>query len=379
MSNRLRVLLDGNSMVLRTGATHLPGIGRTTLELALAFDELNDPSVDIRVLTQTFRGKIPGRLAHLPVRNLFWPIGPRFDWLRQYSPLLKLAMPHDLLHIPYNFARVQRHERTVATIHDAMFFSYPEDALGHAFARQEAPTFARNCLAIAAPSLSAKADIVEYLGVPSEKVTVIPWGVDRTLFNAVDKAGAGDRVAAFTGSQRPYFLSVSCSNGRKNTISVLRAYHDALRDGLDHDLLLVWGNPPKSYFQEFADAIEKQRIRFLRHVPDEMLGDLYAGATATFFPSRYEGFGLPILESMACGTPVVTCANSSLPEVGGKAAIYVDPDGVDDMRDYMRLFDTGASPGEGHEAPACLEQAARFTWRKAAAAYMSFYQQQAVS
>ena len=347
------------------------------MELALALDKLNDPEIIVQLLTQTFRGRVPCRIDNLRSNNLLWPIGPRFDWLREYSPLLELAAPHDLLHIPYNFARVHRPECTVATIHDAMFFSHPEDAFGHAFARQEAPKFARSCRAIAAPSLSAKADIVKYLGVPSKKVTVIPWGVDRSLFNAADKAGAGARVAVFTGSQRPYFLAVSCSSGRKNTISVLRAYRDALKGGLEHDLLLVWGSPPASYLHEFAEAIAARRIRFLRHVDDALLGDLYAGATATFFPSRYEGFGLPILESMACGTPVVTCANSSLQEVGGTVAIYVDPNGVDDMRDYMRLFDTGASPGDGHDAAACLAQAGRFTWREAAVSYLSFYRRHA--
>ncbi len=357
----LRVLIDANAMVLRTGYTHLSGIGRTSLELAQALDQLEDRTCDIRLLTQTFRGHIPGRFSRLPIRNIPWPIGPRYDWLRASTPLLELAAPHDLLHIPYNFAAVHRPDRTVATIHDAMFFSHPEAGAAHALARELAPKFAQRIRAIAAPSLSAKSDIVHYLGVPPEKVTVIPWGVDRNRFHAHDKSGARERVRTITGSTRPYFLSVSCSAGRKNTISVLRAYRNALKGGLEHDLLLVWGNPPQSYREEFAGPIADQRIRFLQHVPDDRLADLYAGATATFFPSRYEGFGLPILESMACGTPVVTCRNSSLEEVGGDVAIYVDPDGVDEITDVMWNFDGGSILGEASVGN-LLGQADKYSW-----------------
>lgn len=370
---RPRILFDANAMVLRTGCTHLSGIGRTSLELALALDQLDNPECDICLLTQTLRGSIPARFSRLPVRNIPWPIGPRFDGLRARVPLLELAAPHDLLHIPYNFAPVHRLERTVATIHDAMFFSHPEDHLAHAVAREQAPRFAQGIRAIATPSLSAKSDIVHYLGVPPEKITVIPWGVDRQRFHARDKSGARERVRSVTGATRPYFLSVSCSTGRKNTISVLRAFRNALRSGIEHDLYLVWGNPPKAYLDEFAGPVADQRIRFLSHVPDHLLADLYAGATATFFPSRYEGFGLPILESMACGTPVVTCKNSSLAEVGGEAAIYVDPDGLDQMSDIMHEYDRIEESNLGI-TNRLLDQANRYLWFVAAEAYSRLWQ-----
>ncbi|MDO3720323.1 glycosyltransferase family 1 protein [Marinobacter sp. chi1] len=368
----IRLLFDANSMVMRTGRTHLSGIGRTALELARALDELNDPAVDIRLLTQTFRGHIPESFRNLAVRNIPWPIGPRYDWLKQRFPLLETLAPYDLLYEPSNFAPLHRPDKTVVTIHDAMFFSYPESFLGHDGPRQHAPAFAQRARAIATPSKASKADIVKYMGVDEDKVTVIPWGVDRGIFNANDKLGAKERVARATGCDRRWFVAVSCDIGRKNTISVLRAFKAALAEGIEHDLLLVWGNPPADYLQEFAAEVESGRIRFLKHVDDTLLGDLYAGATASWFPSRYEGFGLPVLESLACGTPVVTCRNSSLAEVGGEAAIYVEPDGIDEMAELMREFDA-SQPAGAHGPQACLGQAAKFRWDDTAKAYLALF------
>lgn len=370
---RVRLLFDANSMVMRTGSTHLPGIGRAALELAKALDELNDPSLSIHLLTQTFRGLIPAHFEHLSVRNIPWPIGPRYDWLKQRSPLLETLAPYDLLYEPSNYAPLYRPENSVVTIHDALFFSHPEAFLGHDRAKQQVPTLAKQTRAIATPSQASKSDIVHYMGVSEEKVTVIPWGVDRTIFHANDKAGARARVAAFTGSGRLYFVAVSCDVGRKNTIAVLRAFKAALSCGCEHDLLLVWGNPPDDYLAEFAHEVQSGRIRFLKHVDDALLGDLYAGATASWFPSRYEGFGLPILESMACGTPVITCDNSSLREVGGGAAIYLSPDGLDDMTDIMRQMDRNGGVDDEHAKAACLAQADLFSWQIAARAYIDFF------
>ncbi|QJX01475.1 hypothetical protein HML84_00810 [Alcanivorax sp. IO_7] len=119
----MRLLIDANSMVMRTGRTHLSGIGRTSLELAKAFDDLNDPDVDIRLFTQTFRGRIPASFEKLAVRNIPWPIGPRYEWLIQRFPVIETLAPYDVLYEPSNFAALYRPDKTVVTIHDVMFLA----------------------------------------------------------------------------------------------------------------------------------------------------------------------------------------------------------------------------------------------------------------
>lgn len=117
---------------------------------------------------------------------------------------------------------------------------------------------------------------------------------------------------------------------------------------------------------------ENSDIIFLKYISDKDLVSVYNGATATFFPTRYEGFGFPILESFACNTPVVTCRNTSLPEVGGNIALYTDEDGVDEMSYYMELFEN-----ENFDLHLFREQAKnyikRFSWENTALQYVELY------
>ena len=153
----------------------------------------------------------------------------------------------------------------------------------------------------------------------------------------------------------------------------MQAFRLALKSNIEHELVLVWGDPPAEYTEEFAKEINSGKIRILRHVNDLMLRQLYTASTLSWFPSRYEGFGLPVLESMACGTPVVTCKNSSLSEVGGDAALYVDPDDIEGMADIMIDFNKGFSTYDDLVSRS-IEHASRFTWAKTAEAYVKFYQ-----
>lgn len=366
------LLVDCNSIVFRRGMTHLPGIGRTTMDLLLAIQASGSLSFDITMLTRTIRGDLPEALFTLRRRNIPLPSGRFFDWTIERFPLLEGIAGYDLLHIPHNYSPVHDPGKTVVTMHDALFFSYPEQFLGHDFARIHYPRLARSCRAIITCSESSKADIVHYMGIVPEKIAVVPWGVNRDVFFPLDKTEAKKTLQAALGINRPFYVAVSCDIGRKNTLAVMRAFRLAMQRHAGHDLILVWSEPPADYMQEFASEINSGRIRFLAHVDDSVLRQLYSASTLSWFPSKYEGFGLPVLESMACGTPVVTCRNSSLSEVGGEAALYVDPDDIDAMSDLMISFDRGFSSYD-NLVERSLAHASVFTWERTAKAYIDFY------
>ena len=374
-SRKKRLLIDANSTIVRKGQSYIPGVGRTTLDLIRALAQIDDLPFEIVLYSQTVRGR---RLQYykLPFKSINFPL-PGNSRMRKVTgtlPIRELFIGYDLLHIPHNFDYVYAPEKTVVTIHDAMFFSYPEDFLGHASARERYPELARKCKAIVTCSRSSKNDIVHYMNIPPEKVTVIPWGVNTDTFYPQNGDDSSRYLRDTFGINRPYFFSVSCDVGRKNTISLARAYKKFLEERANHDLVLVWKSPPDEYIKECSREIGNKRIHILKSVTDDELRMLYSNATAMFFPSKYEGFGLPVLESMACGTPVVTCRNSSLHEAGGDAALYTGPDDIDHMVAIMEQFDSGNYDIMKLRSIS-LEHAKKYSWEKTARAYTRFYEE----
>lgn len=136
--------------------------------------------------------------------------------------------------------------------------------------------------------------------------------------------------------------------------------------------MLVWKNPSVEAILFVKQEGLSDKVHFVQGLSNEELADMYSSATATFFPSKYEGFGLPILESMASGTPVVTCKNSSLEEVGGNAAIYVEPEDIRTMSIWMENFENRCVDYEKIKM-ACIKQASLFTWEKCAEKTIDVY------
>ncbi len=359
-SHRKRIAIDTAPVVPYFVSGRVSGIGRTTMELIRALDAMPRLPFDVVLYSQNMKG-IGGRnlQTHFPCRHLYVPGRPKWNRALSHLPVREWLTRYDLMHITHNFEYVHRPDRCLVTIHDALFFTFPEKFLGHDFAREHYPRLARRARAVITCSENSKREIAENMDVPEERIFVTYWGVDHALFRP-------RQVGPLTlTSGRPYFLSVSCDVGRKNTISVLNAYAQFVRQEPTHDLVLVWRNVPEEIRTRFSAPEFRGKIHFVSGVSNDDLSALYAGATATFFPSRYEGFGLPVLESMACGTPVVTCRNSCLPEVGGDAAVYVDPDDVDAMAGWMVRFENGEA-GRDELHGRSLAQAARFTWAECA-------------
>ena len=362
-----RLLIDVNSVVPYYASGTLSGIGRTTMELVNALAEMFDLPFEVMLYSQNMKG-VGGNNMELPFKkkHFYYPNRDGYNKLLAATPLQEWLTGYDLKHIPHNFDYTHCPERTIVTIHDAMFFTHPEQFLGHDFARENYPKLARRAKAIITCSQNSKNEIAEFMEVPEERIHVCSWGVDRKLFYP-----HSPKPNKYT-DERPFFLSVSCDIGRKNTISILRAYEEFVRNNPTHDLVLVWGNPPKEILAKYTQGVFAKKVHFISNITNEELSDLYAEATASFFPSMYEGFGLPVLESMAAGTPVVTCNNSSLGEVGGDAALYVEPEDVMAMAQWMEAFENH-SVDMDKLITASIEQASKFTWQSCAEKTVDVY------
>ncbi len=302
------------------------------------------------------------------------PLSPRLLtvlWQRLRLPLRAelLAGPMDVLHAP-DFVLPPTRARTLLTVHDLTFLVRPECA--------EAGL--RRYLSAAVPRALARADMVlvdsrataddlaRLLGVGGPRVRLVYPGVD-PRFRPLPAAEAEPARAAL-GLPADFLLFVGTLEPRKNLPRLLEGFAMA---GLPPELALVVVGRRGWLYEEIFATVERlglgSRVRFLDFVDDAHLPALYNLARAFIYPSLYEGFGLPALEALACGTPVVTAAVSSLPEVVGEAAVLVDPLSARSIADGIRR-----ALDEGDRLRAAgPPQARRFSWGAAAEALLACY------
>lgn len=367
-----RLCIDINSLIpLYLG--RYGGVARTTLDLIRSLDKMKDNiPFEIILYSQNMKG-IKGENFDFSFKSkhLYVPNRKEYNEILKTIPLKELFLNYDLMHIPHNYDWAVNPQKTVITLHDALFFSYPEEFLGHDYARKYYPKLAQACKGIVTCSQSSKNDIVKYMNVPEEKVTVIYWGISNEIFFPE----SDENVKLFKEKyqiRNPYFTMVSCVTGRKNTISLIRSFSQYRKEGGKNDLVLLWKNPPLEILKEFAEEINEKQIHFLSGLNEVDLRCLYSGAASSFFPSKYEGFGLPVLESLACGTPVVTCSNSSLGEIGGTMAFYTEPEDLDKMSQYMLDFESNKE-SVFRAKDEMVRYAGEFSWEKTAKKYVEFY------
>jgi glycosyltransferase involved in cell wall biosynthesis len=243
--------------------------------------------------------------------------------------------------------------RNVVVIHDAAVLRHPEwyTPAYAAWQRRLLPALARRALHLVTVSEFSRGELLDLLGIAAESVTVIPGGVDPAFTPAAD----AERARAALGLTRPYVLCVASQTARKNLRALVPAARQLRADGVD--VVVAGGHRP-----QFAREAGLEALRHLGAVPEALLPGLYAGAELFALPSVYEGFGLPLLEAMACGTPVIAAHATALPETAGGAARLAVPAAVaeaiggvlGDPAERARLREAG------------LARAAAFTWERTA-------------
>lgn len=286
----------------------------------------------------------------------------------------------DVFYSPDFLLAPTRAKRTIVTVHDLSYVRLPEcfptPLLNYLNAA--VPRSLGRASLILADAESTRRDLNEVYGLPLDKMRVLYSGVDLRFRPEVLKESQA-RVREITDG-KPYLLSVSTIQPRKNYARLIEAFArlNAEMPDIGNWLLVIAGQRGWMYEDIFQTARRlgiSDRVLFPDFFSDADLPALYAGATLFVYPSLYEGFGLPIAEAMACGTPVVTSNASSLPEVAGDAALYFDPRDIEAMADAIqRALSDEALRAELRARG--LEQAKKFSWDKAAGELLGYLTQQ---
>ena len=281
-------------------------------------------------------------------------------------PARLLARQVDLFHAPHYVLPPLVPCRSVVTIHDCIHLMFPQylpHRLAHVYARASLWAAARRAERILTVSETSKADILRYCDVPAGRITVIPNAIDARFATGPGREHV-ERTKERYQLDGPFALYVGNIKPHKNLERLIDAFHLLRRQGFEHLKLLIIGDQISKY-PRLRRAVDRYKlhkhVRFLGFVGDDTLAALYRLATVFVFPSLYEGFGLPPLEAMASGTPVVTSNVSSLPEVVGDAAVLVDPYNAEAIADGMRrvLTDPGLCATLHQRG---LERARTFSW-----------------
>ena len=303
----------------------------------------------------------------------------RYKSIRQGIQLTRrLALLGHLIHMPnQHFARwvPWLNQPSIVTVHDLVRLSFPyseEDwisSMGLALDRRGI----RKAAHLICVSEATKRDLIRYLGIPEEKMTVIYNGVDHNVFKPCHE----QNTSCF---RSPYLLYVGSERPRKNLKVLLRAFSLIKKQGRPFDSLKLLKVGPAGRSDDFRKATldEARRLgvesemHFVERMSDQELAVAYSNAVALVFPSLYEGFGLPIVEAMACGCPVITSNVSSLPEIAGSAALLVDPNDGAALAEAMRrvILDQDL---RGRLRAQGLLRAIDFSWDRTAEATFAVY------
>ncbi len=353
---------------------HQQGIGQYILRLTQALAQLDHD--DQFILFTSRKDNTPiVQQSNFRRERLWTPSHHRFEPLALSVELAPYAL--DVLHSPDFIPPAATRAKSVITVHDLAFLLFP-DLLTRPSARyySRVDIAARKADHIIAVSESTKRDTIRLLGVPEEKITVI-YEAAHPIFTTITNPEPLERVRARYKLPRDFILFVSTIEPRKNLPTLLRAFR-RLRDNYKTEITLAIAGHRGWLVEEVDQTLAElnlgDAVRFLGGIPNEELVYLYNAAKLFVLPSLYEGFGLPPLEAMACGTPVIVSKVSSLPEVVGDAALLVNPEDTDGLTVAMWRLISDENLRREMRAKG-LKRAQTFSWERAARATLGVYRQ----
>jgi glycosyltransferase involved in cell wall biosynthesis len=364
------VLVDATAVPADRG-----GVGRYVDGLLGALDAAG---ADIAVVTQRADAErysraaphaeiVPGpaAISHRPAR---------LAWEQTGLPLIAQQVQAQVVHSPHYTMPLRVGRPVVVTIHDATFFTSPEahTAVKGTFFRSATRTALRRATRVIVPSKATRDELVRVLDADSTLIDVAYHGVDPQLFHVPTDADKA-RVAARLGLHSGYVAFLGVLEPRKNVPALIRGWVEAV-SWRDQPPALVlaggsgWDDQVDAAVAEVPSHLRVVRPGYLRFAD---LPGFLGGAAIVAFPSHGEGFGLPVLEAMACGAPVLTTHRLSLPEVGGDAVAYTEPDASAIGAALSALLDNAAQRRQ--LADAAIARSREFTWQASAEAHLASY------
>jgi len=319
-----------------------------------------------------------GRSLIIPDRylNVLW-----YRW-RLPLPATFFTGQVDIYHGPdFVLPPLNGHTRKIVTVHDLAFIEHPEYAVPAlaAYLKKVVPEAIAAADVVASVSRTTSQTLIDHFHTPPQKITLIPNGIRAYLRRVTDPVLLEATRHKF-GLKGPLVLGVGTQEPRKNHLGIIKAFHKAISSGNKQarPAMLALAGGSGWLYEETQQAVAElkldKKVRFLGHVSDLDLMLLYSLADVFVFPSFYEGFGVPPLEAMACGAPVITSNTSSLPEVVGDAALLVDPHNINEIAHAITRI-LGNTQLQEELRQKGYQQAARYTWQKSAQKMLSVYQQ----